>query len=136
MINRALPGISTYIRVVLKKEKLSEEAESIRARYEVSLASLEQQGTAATGLSQRPVSIIGDDDSGYFSGNKRGEPASHCLYSVLAVSWVTDCGRLLSPALACLRRRAFLSYNKSLSPAQLSNCQTHLHYQLLACSSN
>ncbi len=65
-INRGLPNIPTFIRVVLKREKLSEEAESYRQRYEHLLAQLEQQ----SGVTLRPASLIGDDDSGYFSANR------------------------------------------------------------------
>ncbi len=82
MINKALPNISIFIRVVLKREKLSEEAESLRARYEAHLATIEQGSTV---VSQRPVSIIGDDDSGYFSGNKRGEPLCAVCTGVMCV---------------------------------------------------
>ena len=64
-INRGLPNIATYVRVVLKREKLSEEAESYRLKYETLLTQLEQ----AVGP-LRPVSLVGDDDSGYFSANR------------------------------------------------------------------
>ncbi len=71
VINMGLPNISKFLRVVLKKEKLSEEAESMRAHYDGLLSALEQ-GSGVNHL--RPVSIIGDDDGGYFSGNRtRGE---------------------------------------------------------------
>lgn len=65
VINRTLPNVATFVRLVLKREKLSEEAESLRARYEESLNALEQGR-----LPPRPISFNGDDDSGYFSGNR------------------------------------------------------------------
>lgn len=55
-----------YLKVVLKKEKLSEEAEAKRFKYEMILNSLEQ-GLQSSG---RPLSIVCDDDSGYFSVNR------------------------------------------------------------------
>ncbi len=76
VINRALPNVSMYIRVILKREKLSEEAESMRARYDSLLSALEQ-GSGVNHL--RPVSIIGDDDSGYFSGNRTRGKRSVCV---------------------------------------------------------
>lgn len=81
VINRGLPNISTYIKVILKREKLSEEAESMRARYENLLTSLE----TGNNVPHRPVSIICDDDSGYFSGNRhpRGE---QCVFYQLNFS--------------------------------------------------
>ena len=54
------------MKVTLKKEKLSEEAEAKRQKYEIILNSLEQ-GNFAGG---RPLSILCDDDSGYFSSNR------------------------------------------------------------------
>ena len=65
VINRTLPNVATFVRLVLKREKLSEEAESLRAKYEESLNALEQGR-----LPPRPISFNGDDDSGYFSGNR------------------------------------------------------------------
>jgi len=54
----------------LKKEKLSEEAEALRKKYDTILSSLEL-GYVPGG---RPTSMIGDDDSGYCSSNRvRGE---------------------------------------------------------------
>lgn len=66
VITSGLPNIVNYLKVVLKKEKLSEEAEAKRQKYEILLSSLEQ-GHHAGG---RPLSIICDDDSGYFSSNR------------------------------------------------------------------
>ena len=69
-IQRGLPNIATYLRVVLKREKLSEEAESLRMRYDTILASLEQGVFPSF---QRRFSV--EDDGGYFSGNRiRGTP--------------------------------------------------------------
>ena len=65
-ISAALPNIANYVRVILKKESLSEEAEAKRQKYEVILTSLEQ-GLSTGG---RPRSILCDDDSGYFSANR------------------------------------------------------------------
>ena len=69
VMNQALPNLSLFIKTILKREKLSEEAEGVRARYEAILTALEQ------GVTKRPVSIVvGEDDGGYFSGNRaRGE---------------------------------------------------------------
>ena len=63
--NAALPSIGTFLKVVLKREKLSEDAELLRSQYELVLHSLEQGH-----MPSRPVSIICDDDSGYFSANR------------------------------------------------------------------
>ena len=41
-VDRVLPSISTYLRDMLKKEKLSPEAEALRARYDSVLMSLEK----------------------------------------------------------------------------------------------
>ena len=41
-VDRVLPSISTYLRDMLKKEKLSPEAEALRARYDSVLMSLER----------------------------------------------------------------------------------------------
>lgn len=65
VINSSLPNIVNYLKVVLKKEKLSEEAEAKRQKYEIILNSLEH-GL----LSARPHSIVCDEDSGYFSANR------------------------------------------------------------------
>ena len=74
-IQRGLPNIAVYLRTVLKREKLSEEAESLRMRYDSILASLEQ-GVFPLGRRQ---SFSTEDDGGYFSGNRtRGTP-SPCL---------------------------------------------------------
>ena len=67
MINRALPNLNNFIKVVLKREKLSQEAESCRAHYEVILKTMEEGD-----LPPRPVSLIGDDDSGYHSTKPKG----------------------------------------------------------------
>ena len=64
VINGALPNFGTFLKL-LKKEKLSEDAEGFRSRYESIMLSLEQ-GHMPT----RPVSVICDDDSGYFSANR------------------------------------------------------------------
>ena len=66
VINYALPNIAQYIKVILKKEKLSEEGESKRQKYESFLNSLEQEVSCGG----RPHSFICDDDSGYFSANR------------------------------------------------------------------
>lgn len=68
VITSHLPNIGNYLKIVLKKENLSEEAEAKRQKYEIILNSLEQ-GIASSG---RPCSIICDEDSGYFSANRRG----------------------------------------------------------------
>lgn len=60
-----MPNIVSYIRVVLSHEKLSEEAESWRCRYDSILTALEQGHQPL-----RPVSLVGDGDSGYFSVNR------------------------------------------------------------------
>ena len=44
-VDRVLPSISTYLRDMLKKEKLSPEAEALRARYDSVLMSLERIST-------------------------------------------------------------------------------------------
>lgn len=54
------------MKVVLKREKLSDEAELVRKRYDSILSSLEQ-GLVPGG---RPLSFVGDDDSGYYSANR------------------------------------------------------------------
>ena len=73
-INRGLPNIAVYMRTILKREKLTEEAEAYRHRYEAILNSLEQ------GIyPQRPMSFLGDDDSGYFSANRQ-RGACVCVY--------------------------------------------------------
>ena len=41
-VDRALPNIKSYLCEVLKREKLSLEAEALRARYEAMLLSLEK----------------------------------------------------------------------------------------------
>ena len=66
VITSQLPNIGNYLKIVLKKENLSEEAEAKRQKYEIILNSLEQ-GIAS---SVRPCSIICDED--YFSANRRG----------------------------------------------------------------
>ncbi len=66
VINSGLPNIVTYLKVVLRKEKLSEEAEAKRQKYEIILNSLEQ----GNHIGGRPLSILCDDDSGYFSANR------------------------------------------------------------------
>lgn len=70
IINGALPNFGTFLKL-LKKEKLSEDAEGFRSRYESIMLSLEQ-GHMPT----RPVSVICDDDSGYFSANRAQAVAS------------------------------------------------------------
>lgn len=75
MINHTLPNVAAFVRTVLKREKLSDEAECLRARYEETLNALEQGRHPP-----RPVSFIGDDDSGYFSANRpRGGRLSVCV---------------------------------------------------------
>lgn len=76
VINRVLPNFNTFIKVVLKREKLSEEAESIRAHYEVILKAMEEGNTPP-----RPISLIGDDDSGYHSTKPKGACACLCAIS-------------------------------------------------------
>ena len=44
-VRKALPNIDSYLREVLRKEKLTPEAEALRARYEVMLGSLEKATT-------------------------------------------------------------------------------------------
>lgn len=66
VINSSLPNIVNYLKVVLKKEKLSDEAEAKRQKYEVILNSLEHGLQSGA----RPLSIVCDDDSGYFSSNR------------------------------------------------------------------
>ena len=74
VINRVLPNLNTFIKVVLKREKLSEEAEASRARYELILKTMEEGHTPP-----RPVSFIGDDDSGYHSTKPKGRRSViHC----------------------------------------------------------
>ena len=81
-IQRGLPNIATYLRVVLKREKLSEEAESLRMRYDTILASLEQGVFPSF---QRRFSV--EDDGGYFSGNRiRGTPSLSLLSISLSLS--------------------------------------------------
>ena len=75
VINGGLPNIANYVRVVLKKENLSEEAEVKRQKYEVILNSLEQ-GIYSGG---RPRSVVCDDDSGYFSANRNRGKCSVCV---------------------------------------------------------
>ena len=65
VINHALPNVAAFMRTVLKREKLSDEAEHLRARYEENLNALEHGRHPP-----RPVSFVGDDDSGYFSANR------------------------------------------------------------------
>ena len=65
VISCNLPNIVNYVKVVLKKEKLSEEAEAKRQKYEIILNSLEQGLSVA-----RPRSVLCDEDSGYFSANR------------------------------------------------------------------
>ena len=66
VISRVLPNFNTFIKVVLKKENLSEEAESYRTHYEKILTNMEEAPPL------RPVSLIGDDDSGYHSTKPKG----------------------------------------------------------------
>jgi hypothetical protein len=66
VINCSLPNIVNYIKVVLKKEKLSEEAEAQRQKYEGILISLEHGLLSGA----RPLSIVCDEDSGYFLANR------------------------------------------------------------------
>lgn len=68
---------------MLKREKLSEEAEAKRQKYEILLASLEQgQLTGA-----RPHSIVCDEDSGYFSANRgRGKNPLACTLFMTCLS--------------------------------------------------
>ena len=66
-INRLFPNFNAFIKVVLKKERLSEEAELNRARYEAIIKAMEEGH-----LPPRPVSLIGDDDSGYHSTKPKG----------------------------------------------------------------
>ena len=54
------------MKVTLKKESLSEEAEAKRQKYEIMLNSLEQ-GISSGG---RPHSVVYEDDVGYFSANR------------------------------------------------------------------
>lgn len=77
VINRVLPNFNTFIKVVLKREKLSEEAESIRAHYEVILKAMEEGNTPP-----RPISLIGDDDSGYHSTKPKGACVCICVLSL------------------------------------------------------
>lgn len=67
VINRVLPNFNTFIKVVLKREKLSEEAELSRAYYEAILKAMEDSNPPP-----RPISLIGDDDSGYHSTKPKG----------------------------------------------------------------
>ena len=77
-IQRGLPNIATYLRVVLKREKLSEEAESLRMRYDAILGNLEQGLFPSFG---RRFSV--EDDGGYFSGNRvRSKYLFFCLLSL------------------------------------------------------
>ena len=75
VINRALPNVYTFITTTLKREKLSEDAEESRANYEVILKAMEEGRTPS-----RPVSLIGDDDSGYHSTKPKGVCHVHTEY--------------------------------------------------------
>ena len=68
VINQVLPNFNTFIKVILKRESLSEEAESNRAHYEVILKTMEEGHPPP-----RPFSLIGDDDSGYHSTKPKGK---------------------------------------------------------------
>ena len=103
-IQRGLPNIATYLRVVLKREKLSEEAESLRTRYDTILASLEQGVFPSF---QRRFSV--EDDGGYFSGNRiRGTPSLS-----LFLSHSLSLYQSLSPPLSIF---LFIYFSLSLSP--------------------
>jgi hypothetical protein len=66
-INRLFPNFNAFIKVVLKRERLSEEAESNRARYEAIIKAMEEGHPPP-----RPASLVGDDDSGYHSTKPKG----------------------------------------------------------------
>ena len=66
-INRLFPNFSAFIKVILKKETLSEEAELTRSRYETIIKGMEEEHPLP-----RPASLIGDDDSGYHSTKPKG----------------------------------------------------------------
>lgn len=68
VINQVLPNFNNFIKVVLKQEKLTDEAESLRVHYEAILKAMEESH-----LPPRPVSLIGDDDSGYHSTKPKGD---------------------------------------------------------------
>ena len=73
-INRLFPDFNAFIKVILKKEKLSEEAELYRARYEGIIKGMEEDDPPP-----RPASLIGDDDSGYHSTKPKGVyPSNAC----------------------------------------------------------
>ena len=77
VINTTLPNLGQFVKVVLKRERLSEEAESFRKQYDSILSSLEQ----GLSLGGRPISFVGDDDSGYYSSNR-----------LRGMTWCTDQG--------------------------------------------
>ena len=98
MINHTLPNVAAFVRTVLKREKLSDEAECLRAKYEETLNALEQGRHPP-----RPVSFIGDDDSGYFSANRpRGGRLSVCVL----LAWYVICLHSMSSACIAYRRVA------------------------------
>ena len=70
-INRLFPNFNAFIKVTLRREKLSEEAEASRARYEAIIKAMEEDHPPP-----RPVSLIGDDDSGYHSTKPKGTAKS------------------------------------------------------------
>lgn len=69
-IQHGLPNIATYLKTILKREKLSDEAESLRMRYDTILTSLEQGVLPSSVAVPRRKSLSCEDDGGYFSGNR------------------------------------------------------------------
>lgn len=73
-VNRLFPNFNVFIKVVLKREILSEDAECIRARYEGIISAMEDDHAPP-----RPISLIGDDDSGYHSTKPKGSVLCHIV---------------------------------------------------------
>ena len=116
-IQRGLPNIATYLRIVLKREKLSEEAESLRSRYDAILASLEQ-GVFPSSFGRRQ-SFSTEDDGGYFSGNR---PRS--TYPLFSLPSSLPPPSLFSPHLLSF---SFVPLNSPLSQPLLTSTTLHSH---------
>lgn len=63
VINQVFPNIGRFLRYVLKSEHLSQEAESLRTRYDTLLGKLERMASPLKDTPQqpRPMSFTGDD---------------------------------------------------------------------------
>jgi len=63
VINQVFPNIGRFLRYVLKNEQLSQEAESLRIRYDTLLGKLERMAKPIRDmmLQPRPVSFTVDD---------------------------------------------------------------------------